>query len=389
MKNNKFLEGYYDHLSYYIENKISPVHQNISNLNDHYDRRNYLYDNLGINKLLIKKSIIFEFGPGSGHNSLYLSKVNPKKYCLFEPNPTGYIDIKNLYAKYPLIKKPIIYRRKLEDYKKIIYGKADIVIAEAWIGSLKTELNLIKKLSNMINKNGFLIMTFQPSIGMLPNMLRRILSYKIINYNDNFKLKSDKLSNFFSKELSDISKMSRPIEDWTQDTLLNPAAMTSVLSIEQILNQLGHNFQIYNTYPKYFKSFDWYKNFIGKKRNMNKVFTDQIYKNYYSFLDMKKVYEKDSSIQNSKKLNSLINQLYFLLFNLEKNNLKIERFKNIEIILTKIIKASENQDLKNIVKSTLSLIKSKDLFNNYYTSKNKLLGIFGKELCYISLQKIK
>ena len=60
MKNNNFSKGFHDHLSYYIENDISPVHQNISNLKNHFDRRGFLYDNLGINQHMINNSKILE-----------------------------------------------------------------------------------------------------------------------------------------------------------------------------------------------------------------------------------------------------------------------------------------------------------------------------------------
>lgn len=389
MINNNFSKGFHDHLSYYIENDISPVHQNISNLKKHFDRRGFLYDNLGINQQMINNSKIFEFGPGSGHNSLYLSHIKPNKYYLFEPNPTGYNEIKKLYQKYKKINSPKIFKKKLEDYNEDIYGKANIVIAEAWIGSLATELKLIKKLSKMVDKKGILITTFQPSIGMLPNMLRRILSYKITNIHDSFEIKSIKLSKFFKRELKSIIKMTRPVEDWVQDTLLNPAALTSVLSIEQILDQVGPNFQIYNTYPKYFKLFEWYKNFIGKNRNLNNIYVSQIYKNYYSFLDMNTIYEKESNIKKTKILNSLIYKLFYLMFNLEKNKLHISQLKKIEELLLKISSTSENLILKSMIKDTVSFLNEKNISKKYYSNNNKLLGVFGKELCYISLQKIK
>ena len=389
MKNNNFSKGYHDHLSYYIENDISPVHQNISNLRNHFDRRSFLYDSLGVNRLMINNSKIFEFGPGSGHNSLYISHIKSKKYYLFEPNPTGYNEIKELYKKYKNINPPKIFQKKLEDYSETIYGKANIVIAEAWIGSFSTELKLIKKLSKMVDKKGILITTFQPPIGMLPNMLRRILSYKITNIQDSFETKTKKLSIFFKRELKNISKMTRPVEDWVQDTLLNPAALTSVLSIEQILDQVGPNFQIYNTYPKYFKLFEWYKNFIGKNRNLNNTYISQIYKNYYSFLDMNITYEKESNIKKTKILNSLINKLFYLMFNLEKNKLHISHLKKVEKLLLKISSTSENLTLKSMIEDTISCLNEKNISKKYYSNNNKLLGIFGKELCYISLQNIK
>ena len=97
-KNNK------DHLEFYLENSISPVHQNIKNIKQHFERRASLYTRLGLNSNYIEKSSIIEIGPGSGHNSLYVSSLNPKKYFLVEPNETGFKEINYLYKKNKKIK---------------------------------------------------------------------------------------------------------------------------------------------------------------------------------------------------------------------------------------------------------------------------------------------
>lgn len=65
---NKFLE-------YYKQNKISPVSQDISNLNLHIRRRNRLYTLLGVNADSFKGAKILEVCAGSGYNTLFYWQV--------------------------------------------------------------------------------------------------------------------------------------------------------------------------------------------------------------------------------------------------------------------------------------------------------------------------
>ena len=76
----------FNHLDYYIKNKISPVRQNIKKKISHFERRDSLYKYLGITKKFINKSEILEVGPAEGHNAAYLASCDPKKLDLVEAN---------------------------------------------------------------------------------------------------------------------------------------------------------------------------------------------------------------------------------------------------------------------------------------------------------------
>ena len=73
-------EANLDHLEFYEENNISPVRQDITNLERHIQRRSSLYEQLGLPSLLFRDKKILEVGPGSGHNSLYVASCMPNKY---------------------------------------------------------------------------------------------------------------------------------------------------------------------------------------------------------------------------------------------------------------------------------------------------------------------
>lgn len=61
-----------DFLKYYGEKNISPVKQDISDLQLHCRRREKLYRQLGLPFCLFKDKNILEVGPGSGYNTLVL-----------------------------------------------------------------------------------------------------------------------------------------------------------------------------------------------------------------------------------------------------------------------------------------------------------------------------
>ena len=106
-------------LEYYVREGISPVHQNISNLKKHFQTRESLYRLLGLLPNFFAKKNVLEVGPGSGHNSIYISSLFPKTYQLVEPNPIGVKDIKKIFKKLKVKHtKPIIFTKGLEDFKK-------------------------------------------------------------------------------------------------------------------------------------------------------------------------------------------------------------------------------------------------------------------------------
>ena len=82
------------YLDFYRANAISPVRQDISELKKHFDRREALYRHLRIAPGLLKGQSVIEFGPGSGHNAIYTSSLEPKHYVLVDGNEVGLKDLK-------------------------------------------------------------------------------------------------------------------------------------------------------------------------------------------------------------------------------------------------------------------------------------------------------
>ena len=76
-------------VGFYESNNISPVSQDISDLNRHFQRRESLFRSLGLVPTFVRGIKVLEFGPGSGHNALYTASLSPEQYELVDGNLKG------------------------------------------------------------------------------------------------------------------------------------------------------------------------------------------------------------------------------------------------------------------------------------------------------------
>ena len=57
-------------IEYYSEKRISPVKQDISDMDRHLAKREKLYRQLGVPSIFFEGKKVLEVGPGSGYNTL-------------------------------------------------------------------------------------------------------------------------------------------------------------------------------------------------------------------------------------------------------------------------------------------------------------------------------
>ena len=273
-----------DHLEFYEEHNISPVRQDITDLERHFERRSSLYQQLGVPGLLFNGKKILEVGPGSGHNSLYVASCMPETYDLIEPNKSGQKDIKDLYSQVDIeVTKPNLIGKKLEDFKSTY--KYDVVICECWLGVSQHERNMMKKLGTLLAKGGILITTIGSPLGGVANSIRRVLAWSIRDTDKDIQHNTQLIVEAFQTHLDTIQDMSRLSEDWVQDVLINPAFFLLHPTPGMFIEDMGNEFDIYQTYPKFTQEWRFYKSLYGKNKRLNKTFLDSYYRNVHNFFD--------------------------------------------------------------------------------------------------------
>jgi len=280
------------YINFYDEHKISPVSQDISDITKHFDRRSSLYRHLGIVPSFISGKSIIEFCPGNGHNAIYTNSLRPARYVLVDANPTGLYHTKELLTQYATSSTLNfeIVDSLIEDYKD--EKSYDLVICECVIPRQNNPLEFLKRISQFVTTGGVLIISCVDSISWLSESLRRIFAYLImdnIGNSDSLAKKLDILRPFFEIQLKSLIHMSRTMDDWIMDNIINPLN-GNLLPIPDAIKTLKHEFDIYGSSPNFFTDWRWYKGLYGKDKSFNESAIDMYYSNAHNLLDYRYVF---------------------------------------------------------------------------------------------------
>ena len=164
-----------DYIDYYNKYKISPVKQNLTDLDKHFYIREMLYQALGVPKSFFKGKNILEVGPGSGYNSIVTATFKPQYYQLVDANETGIKDIKELFKKYNVEENHIaITNCFIEEF--ITDKKFDIAMCENMLCCIKNNYEILAKINSLLVQEGILIISCADEISTFYDITRRLLA---------------------------------------------------------------------------------------------------------------------------------------------------------------------------------------------------------------------
>lgn len=195
------------------------------------------------------------------------------KIELVEANPKGIVDMKNLFKQRGIsADRYKIYECRIEEF--VNEKKYDIIIAEGFIHAISNAREVINKLCNMLNEGGVIVITCMDKCGMFVEEIKRfvvnIVTKEITNYND----KVIAYTKFFEPQFSKLEGMSRSVEDWVKDDMLNPAFYNEdILSIGDAIDIFPEDFYVLGTSQRIFTDYSWYKDLnYNERENLLKQF---------------------------------------------------------------------------------------------------------------------
>ena len=248
-----------DYLEYYGEYHISPVRQDINNIEAHYKRRKKLYRQCGIPEIAFRNAEILEVGPGGGYNTLAFFHWNCKHIDLVEANLKGQEDMRILFSENHISQNQYeIFPCKIEDFHTD--KKYDIVIAEGFLPYIFNQNEVIKKLQSLTDKEGIIVITCVDNVGMFIEALKRLIGQMLTRNITCYDEKLNYLVQFFGKQLEGLGGVSRSAKDWVQDQILNPAGINGMeLSMAQAISMFENDYEILGSSPQMFTDYSWYK----------------------------------------------------------------------------------------------------------------------------------
>lgn len=264
-----------NHLSFYGNNNISPVRQDISDLDKHFQRREALYRQLGILPQAIAGRTVLEVGPGSGQNALYTASLRPSRFVLIEGNPLGATDTKTLLRPY----NAEILQTRLENWTPEPF---DFVFCEGLLSGVENPTVILGKL--MEATRGALVVTVVDHISHFSETIRRALAQVLIDPEATLEVKVNQLLPVFTPHLKTLKGMSRRYDDWIIDNLIHPGSIIPLFNAAQVIESLGMEY--YAGSPHFVTDWRWYKE---ATKSRNKEVIRQYWANAHNMLDYRKV----------------------------------------------------------------------------------------------------
>lgn len=269
-------------VEFYEKNNISPVSQNISNIELHFQRRESLYRSLGVLPRLIKGAKVLEFGPGSGHNALYTASLAPQCYELVEGNSRGATETRQRLSAYPNISLTV-HQTLFTEFRSDT--QFDMVWAEGCLPHQTSPLAILEHISSFVAEGGVLVVSTASGLSYLSETLRRLFRDRFFDPNEEAKAQARRLAGYFSTHLAHLHGMSRPVEDWVLDSIVQPLASRKMLGIPEVIQALADRFESYGSSPQWRTDWRWYKDIVGPDRGFNERMLTSYFKHNLNFLD--------------------------------------------------------------------------------------------------------
>lgn len=261
------------------------------------------------------------------------------KIELVEANPKGIEDMKNLFNQEKIsTNRYKIHECKIEEF--INKKKYDIIIAEGFIHAISNAKEVIEKLCDMLKEGGIVVITCMDKFGMFVEEIKRLVVNVVTKDINDYDEKVIEYTKFFEPQFSKLKGMSRSVEDWVKDDMLNPAFYNEcILSIGDAINIFPKDFYILGTSQKIFTDYSWYKDLnYNERKNLLK----QFHMKQHNFM----LAEEDETLMPEEKNKSLCNILSVL-----RENTKLYE------------ETKEKMLIKNVIDSLNKMLNFKEYFN--------------------------
>jgi len=278
------------------------------NKESHFVHRQGLYQRLGILAGNIRGRKVLEFGPGNGVNALFTLSMQPEECVLVDANPTG---IKNCTANlsrfYPGENWKIV-DSLIEDFNTD--QKFDLVICEGLLPNQVNPSQMARHCGSFVSPGGVYVVTCHDAISLVSETLRCLLGWLLVRNTDDFSDQVAILAQFFASHLEHLEHVTRPVEDWVIDNVLQTEFWqdSPLFTIAEAIDALCEDFAAHGTSPWFLQDWSWYKSVGSVRDHFNKTMTEGYWANVHNLIDWR-VVSKPRSITENRALGSLCSRI--------------------------------------------------------------------------------
>lgn len=156
-------------------------------------------------------------------------------------------------------------------------------------------------------------------ISYLSETLRRLFRDRFFTPAGDVHQQAQQLKPYMAPHLQHLRGMSRPVEDWLLDSIIQPLQYRKLLSIPEVIACLDNRFDVYGSSPRFLTDWRWYKDIVGDKRGFNDKALESYYQSNLNLLDYRFEFPAHS-YEFGKKLEELGSQSWDMMCKIEKGD---------------------------------------------------------------------
>jgi len=293
-------------VDFYTEKGLTPTRQDIADLPRHMQRRGSLYKHLGILPSYLRDRSVLEFGPGSGHNSVFTASCHPHTYVLVDATPSSLACTKELLDEHAKIPELSVVESNILEFETD--KRFDLVLCEGVIPTQLDPSAFLRHVASFVAPGGVLVFTCMDSVSLLPELLRRYIAYQLIEGIDDFNEQVATLVSFFKPDLNSLQGMSRHHEDWVIDQILHPWS-GPLYSIPEAVEAIKDNFEFYGASPSFVVDWRWYKQICGDDYGFNHLASEAYFSQLHNFIDHRFLFEPQPE-DNNRRIKDVADTIY-------------------------------------------------------------------------------
>jgi SAM-dependent methyltransferase len=296
-------------VDFYTKEGISPVTQDIEDLEKHFRRRHALYRHVGIVPSLLFGRSVLEFGPGSGHNSIVTAAMHPARYILVDANPVGLERTRDLLGQLTDdgATDISVIESYIEDFETS--ERFDLVLCEGVLPTQEAPTELLSHIAQFVKPGGIILITCIDAASYLAEQLRRFAATLATHEESSTEEKLAVLVPLLGPHLDTIEGMGRSHEDWILDNLIQPFHGRALMGLEEAIDALHPEFSVHGTSPNFLVDRRWYKRITGPASDFNAIANQVYLSELHNFIDARTAHSVRDP-QDNRALLATCNEAY-------------------------------------------------------------------------------
>ena len=215
----------------------------------------------------------------------------------------------------------------------------DLVWAEGCLPHQSDPLLVLNWISEFVKERGILCLTTANGVSYLSETLRRLFRDRYFMTSEDAVDQAKSLVSFYKPHFNKLKGMSRPIEDWILDSIVQPLEDRKLLSIPEVIKNLSQAFDVYGSSPRFITDWRWYKEIIGEDCGFNTRALNDYYQNNLNLLDYRFKFPTHSE-KFGRRLENLGSRSWELMCSIENGN--YDSWKKLFNLLDELIEHVES-----------------------------------------------